>query len=74
MSGVAVRGIVVDGQAARGRVVEQLTAREWQQRPHEAAAGARGDTGEAGGCAAAQRPQHNRLELVVLVMCRDEIP
>ncbi len=73
MSRIAIRRILVDGQAARRDVGQQLAARERQQRPHQPTATARGNSCETGGSTAAQPAQQDGLDLIVFVMRRHDV-
>ncbi len=70
---VRVCGIRVRGEPARRGVHDELVVSERQQRPHESVTAAARDPRESGRRAAAQRAQHDGLDLIILVMRGDEI-
>src|SRR5690349_6406915 len=73
MAWVTVRGIVVHGEAARGRVRRELGLGERQERSHQAAPRARGDAGQTRRRATPQEAEDDRLELVAAVMGGHEV-
>jgi len=70
---VGVGGIFVGAEAAGRDVARELAMREREERAHQAVASAARDPREARGGAAAQRAQHYRLDLIVLMVRGDEI-
>src|SRR2546422_646140 len=68
VSWAAIRGMVVKGEAELGAVRPEPRLRKGEERPHQPAAPARGDTGEARRRAPFQKPEQNRLDLVVPLM------
>ena len=60
--------VVVHGQAARAGILSELAAREWQERAHQPTARLRANSRQPRRSAAAQRAQHDRLDLIIFVM------
>ncbi len=73
MPRIPIRRVIVDRQTARGCVLEKLATRERQQRTDQTTAAALRDAGESRRSAAAQCAQHDRLDLIVLVVRGHEV-
>ena len=71
--GIEVCRIVSDFESSVLGMGQQLGVPEGEQWTHQSARSPRLDALEAGGCGAAQHPQHDRLRLIVGMMRREHV-